>query len=69
MTFQHKQPVAIRKVRLGVMRDGRKVVFDDWSETGVVRLTKRDRRPLGYFVVRFAHGGELCIHEDQLRAA
>ncbi|MDB5448232.1 MAG: hypothetical protein JWQ97_3549 [Phenylobacterium sp.] len=68
-TFTHKQRVAIKSLRLGVMPDGSKVCFDDWSQTGVVRATKRDQRPMGYVVVKFDGAGTLCIHEDQLRAA
>lgn len=69
MTFQHKQTVAVQSIRLGVMPDGRRVFFDDWSETATVRATKRDLRPLGYWLVRFPNGGELCVHQDRLRAA
>lgn len=68
-TFTHKQRVAVHKLNLGVMPDGRKVFFDDWSDTGTVRLTKRDIRPMGYFVVRFDDGGEMCIPGERLRAA
>lgn len=70
MTFSHKQRVSLKSLRLGVMPDGRKVFFDDWSETGRIVDTKRHPGGiLGYWVVRFDHGGELRIHEERLRAA
>lgn len=55
--FSHKQTVAFRKSR------------DDWSETATIRAAKRDLRPMGYWLVRFKDGGELCVHETNLRAA
>lgn len=65
--FVHKQQVAVHRRLAGVMPDGRRGWYDDWSETATIRATQRDRRPLGYWVVRFAHGGELCVDEGRLR--
>lgn len=67
--FRHKQTVNIKARRLGAMPDGRKVFVDDWTERGMVRATKRDLRPMGYWVVQFADGGQLCVHQERLRAA
>lgn len=67
MTFTHKQRVAVLKTLTA--KGGQLCFGQDWSETAEVRATKRDLRPMGYWLVRFADGGELCIHEEQLRAA
>lgn len=69
-TFAHKQPVAFRRILVRTAQDGQRVFGDDWTETGTIRATKRDLRPLGYWLVRFdGDGGELCVHASNLRAA
>lgn len=60
-TFKHRQRVAVRRL-LGP------TFAEDWSETATVLATKRDLRPMGYWVVRFDDGSSLCIPAEQLRA-
>jgi hypothetical protein len=70
MTFAHKQPVAVHRIRIGVLKDGTRGWFDDWSEIGRIVATKREPGGiLGWWVVKFDHGGALRIHEERLRAA
>jgi hypothetical protein len=66
--FTHKQRVAVRRLVLSRAADGAFAFTEDWTEQATVRATKRDLRPMGYWVVEFAHGGGLCVHQDQLRA-
>lgn len=58
--FHHRQRVAFKKLNADLT--------EGW-EIAEVRANKRDLRPLGYWLVRFADGGELCIHETNLKAA
>ena len=68
--FKHRQRIAVHKLRLGVMSDGQKVFFDDWSETAMVMARKRDLNGYcGYWTVRFDDGGALGVHAERLRAA
>lgn len=62
MAFQHKQRVAVRRL----IGSG---FAEDWTERGTISATKRDHPPEGYCVVRFDHGGALCVPQAQLRAA
>jgi hypothetical protein len=67
--FAHKQPVTVRRLLSIWAENGHLLVAEDWTETAQVRATKRDLRPLGYWLVEFPHGGRLCVHEANLRAA
>ena len=52
-TFTHKQRATVRTS----------------GEAVTVLATKRDLRPMGFWLVRFADGGCLCVHETNLVSA
>ena len=63
MTFQPKQKVRIRRL-VGAGFE------PDWSERGVIQKPKGCQKTPSaeWFIVKFSHGGALCIHQSGLMA-